>query len=233
MENVALFKHHGAEPDEQVAAALDTAVGAIVLSLVANNARVESPADGSFQLRGGARVLAWDRPELHAELLLANLEPELPEGMQIHGAVVGVWRVQAKHDLDECIFDARWASGKVPFEGGPSSGQGLAASTWEDEATVITLGAPDAESLGNNAKAGLPLPESWSATVMVDDSSCVSIEEYLLDGLRLQLPGLRAGELGQVHFAAAWGDAGEDDVAPWYAVDLGPKPLLRLLDSAA
>ena len=148
--------------------------------------------------------------------------------MAVQGCVAAVWRIHAKGPIGEWTFDARWAPGSVRAEGGPSSGQGLVASTWYHGPTVVSVGAPDAEGLANYERAGLSLPITWQALVGVDDLSQVFIEEYLPDGLRLRLPELRSGEVGQVHFAVAWADAAAHEDASWFAIDVPPRHLLGL-----
>lgn len=229
MHSIALFDVSAVQPLERVAAALETPLGAIDLSFSAGAAHVGGLAQVAFRVGSRARVLVWDLPQLRAELLVVALHPELPPGMAVDGCRAGLWRVRADIDLDECAFGACWAAGRVPSIGGPSSGQMLAALTWRDGHVEVSLGAPDAEGLGAYERAGLGLPVSWRTMVLVEDPPLVVIEEYLPDGLRLRLPGLRAGEVGQMHFAVAWTDAGAQRDAPWFAVDILPGQILSTL----
>jgi hypothetical protein len=66
----------------------------------------------------------------------------------------------------------------------------------------------------------------------VDDPSSVVIEEYLRDGLSIRLPELRPAEIAQLHFAVAWADRTRQSDAPWFAVDVPPKRLASIIESA-
>jgi hypothetical protein len=107
----------------------------------------------------------------------------------------------------------------------------LAAVAWNLPELELLLGAPDAEGLLQSKNTPLGLPSAWRALIDVDDPSMVFIEDFLSDGLRLQLPGLAPGEVAQAHFVVAWAPE-NDDAAAWLAVDQSPQEMFRDLAQA-
>ena len=232
MKAVQLFDVESAAALKPTAADIVTPLGTIELSLAGGAIRVAGIAPATLRVSTHARVHVWDHPDFRAELLVATINPEVPPSLVVAGCQVGLWRVRAVTEIDRCVFDAVWRAGSTPAEGGPSSGQGLAALTWSVGRLEVSLGAWDAEAMAWNARAGFSLPTAWRAVIDVDDPSNVIIEEYLNDGLRLRLPGLCPGELGQVHFAAAWADTAAQSSAAWFAVDLSAGQILTVLEAA-
>jgi hypothetical protein len=232
MQSVRLF---GVRAPRQIApakATIESPLGVIELSLAVDAVRVGGLAPDTFEIGAEARVLVWDLPELRAELLITPVTPDLPPGATVAGCVGALWRVQATSAVNTCIFDARRAAGGIRAAGGPASGQALAAFTWDDQRTEVSLGTPDAEGLGRYEHAGLQQPAAWRSLVGVEDPTLVFIEEFLPDGLRVHLPGVGAREVGQTHFAVAWADLTQDDDASWFAVDLLPSQILSALGAA-
>jgi hypothetical protein len=145
--------------------------------------------------------------------------------MEVEACRVALWEVRARAATGPCVFEARWAAGVTPPEGGPSSGQRLNALTWWRGPVTLALGAPDAEGLLHYGAAGVALPAGWRAAVDVPDPAALSIEAYTATGLQLRLPGLAPGEAAYLHFAVAWAERAEHEDAPWFAVDLGPEAI--------
>lgn len=211
-----------------LAAELPTPLGTIALSFRSGDAFVGSPPDEAWSVGPDAGVLAWNRAEFRAELLLGPATARLPAGMTVSGCRVGVWRVRAKTNLPDCEFPALWTPGRSPASGGPESGQGLVAQTWSDGALNVSLGTSDAEWLAR-CEPGWEMPESWAELVGAGDPTDVVIEDYRDNGLSIRLPGLAAGEGGQVHFVTAWAPTEPDDHSTWFAVDLTPRQAVEAL----
>ena len=225
---IQFFRAETADRVSIVEAELPTSLGGIGLSLTCGEAIVGDPAHECWRVRGDARVLAWDLDALRAELLVGSVSPRLPPDMSVSGCHVGVWRIRAKTRIPSCEFFAAWSAGIAPGSGGPNSGQGLVAQTWDDIEATVSLGTMDAEWL-NRFGTGWEMPESWRALVDVHDPTTVVIEKYRSDGLIIRLPELIAGEGGQLHFATAWAPRWPDDSATWFAVDLAPADALNQL----
>jgi len=232
MRTIELFDRRHAIATPSRTAALDTPLGAIDLVLATEGATVGGVAPSSYVVARDVGILLWETSLLRAELLLAPIVADVPKYMKIDGGQTAVWRIRAAVALRTITFEARWRGGNAPLDGGPSSGQGLVALTWHHEHLELSLGAPDAETLAGQERAGMQMPRAWHALIDTNDPSAVVIEEYLRDGFRLQLPALEAGEVAQLHFAVAWADAANQSDAPWFAVNLSPARLTQITESA-
>lgn len=230
MREIELFKVGAPRATPSRAAAFQTPLGAIDLSVSADGIRCGDLAPLVYNVATHAHVLVWDAPALRAELLLAPLPADLPEGETVEAGEAAVWRVRATEPVLACAFEARWRDGRAPAAGGVDGGEGLVALTWEHEGLELSLGAPNAESLAFHERAGTIMPEAWHTLMAVDDPSSVFIEEYSPDGLRLQLPGLRAGEVAQLHMAVAWAERTEEP-STWRAVNVGRVSLAQVIAS--
>lgn len=225
---VELFRVSGTKPAAPGIAALPTPFGDIGLAVEVGGKIIGDRADVSCTIPNGSRVLVWTNELLRAELLLGAVAADLPAGMAVSACHLAVWRLHARVDIPSCRFIATWSAARSPAFGGPDSGQGLAAQSWNNGETTVSLGTADAEWL---ARCGpeWELPASWSSLMSADDPSGVTIEEYRPDGLALDLPGLTAGEGGQIHFFVAWAPTRNEDSATWYAVDHNPQRVAAML----
>ena len=232
MGSIELFNLPHAVATPSRTATLETPLGAIDLALVANGAHVGGVAPLAYELARSVGVLVWDTQFLRAELLLAPLVADVPAQLNVSGGQTAVWRIRALVALRSLTFEARWRDGDAPSDGGPSSGQGLVALTWEHEQLELSLGAPDAEALAWHERAGTRMPTAWHSLVAANDPSAIVIEEYLHDGMRVELPQLEPGEVAQFHFAVAWADRANQSAASWFAVDVPPARLAQIIESA-
>ncbi len=222
-----LFEFPTTPVAEPLEAAIETPLGVIDLRFDAGHSGAGGIADATRRRSPHAHVLVWDLPTAHAELLLTDLPTDWMADMTATRCVAGLWRVRPLVGIDECVFSARWRGGRTPPNWDSASGQDLAALHRDDGETVVTLGAPDASGLvwqpeGNYRHH----PVAWQ-TLLAGDVHSIVIEEYLDDGIRLRLPAVRAGEVGQVHFAVAWADAATNYYAPSYCVDASASYILE------
>ena len=225
---IELFRTLGAKSATPGLAALQTPFGTIDLTVEFSDKIVGHRADESWEIPSGSRVLVWTNECLRAELLLGAVDVDLPPGMAVSGCHAAVWRLRARAEISSCRFIAAWTA-HLTASGGPDSGEGLAAQSWDDGETTVTLGTADADWLERCGPAWKTFPASWSSLLNVDDPSNVIIEDYLPDGLALDLPELTAGEGGQIHFVVAWAPTWNEDSATWYAVDLSPQRIAAML----
>ena len=198
-----------------------------------------------YHLEHGGNVLNWTLDDFTAELLLCRPRITLPEGMAVDDCWAAIWRLRAAMSRASMSggrpeFSCRWEPGYQWTEGGPHSGEGLDAQTWETDLAEVTVGTTDAEWLAGHAKLGF-LPPRWADLLDFNYSGIVPDTDtgkfdpviYLEDGFRIVLPTLEVGEMCQVQFLVAWaskasGGKAEDvgNYSTWYAVDESPEKIL-------
>ena len=193
----------------------------------------------AYRLERDGYLLNWTLDSIVAELLLCRPRFTLPEGMAVTDCWAGMWRLRATtaptSSGERPEFSCRWESGYQLTEGGPNSGEWLAAQTWENAEAVVTIGTADGGGLAGQANIGI-LPHRWAKLLgdsyggIMPDTNTGKIDPvmYLEDGFRLVLPELNAGETCQVQFVAAWAPKTDDgeNASPWFAVDLAPEAVL-------
>ena len=208
-----------------------TPVGPVLLDASFGGTSVGEPA--TYRPAPGVELLAWDTPSYRAELVFAEPDVLLPEDLTVVGVRAGVWRVRARQSIRECVFRAVLSvPPKTELVGGPSSGQFLDALEWRAGDWDIALGTQDFEGL---VVPPAPVqPRAWAALSENKDACMVSVVEYHDHGLAITLPAVEPGEVGQVHFIAAWSRALQDgENAAWYAVDASaPMVLAKVVGPA-
>lgn len=222
--------------------AIATPLGPLHFETVIGGRRLPAVPQRAGRLPSGATVFGWSGPEFELELLLCPFEsPKLHEASRpttCHGVL---WRLAARAPLRQAALTVAYDRLPPGVDGGYDGGQGLDAITYRDERTLLTLGVPDDEDLclraGPDDEGGLPA--AWAA--YLDDVYARSPRlDWGVDhldgerGLRWVLPPLAAGAHCLLHAAVSWCDAGpppgpdeEEDAGTWFAVLVGPDPILR------
>ncbi len=157
-------------------------------------------------------LFMWKLPVAKVEFLL--FRPATPPNHQgrFSDTWAGIWRIKALCPIDACYFSCRWQEGYSWTHGGPDSGEGLDAQTYDDGETVVTIGTEDSQYVGNRAENGDWMP------IRLKPSDPHNFAVYLPDGLRICCSGLETDDRCQFQYIIAWAQK-NDDVGHWLAVD--------------
>lgn len=175
-------------------------------------------------LSSGAEWRSWSTGSARAELLVAPYSPHLPEGRVVLGCQAILWRLRALTHVTRPTFACQWGDLPADADGGPDSGEGLDALTWQLNSARLSLGTEDGEYLRARATKGSLMPARLATELNA------STVHYLADGLSVPLPSLQPSELVQLHFIVAWTSPGGPDLADtWFAVDQPASTVLTQL----
>ncbi|MGD6878059.1 hypothetical protein [Bacillus infantis] len=207
----------GSESEFGCSPIIQTPAGTIAFDLRING-QIQSRCQSKpscFRLENGALLLRYSCKDYIAELLLCEPDIRIPSHMKIDKAAAAVWRLRARHNLRDCIFQAEMRP--KGSAGWPESGERLEAMTWEYGQWKLTLGTEDGTALVHRARIKDMMPDSFYAE---DEISQLQIVRCLTNAIAVPIPEIRKGELCQVHFVAAWNRPKEDgDASSWFAVD--------------
>lgn len=171
---------------------------------------------------GGARVWAWSRADLDAEVWVGRVEPALPEGMAVSDCYAAIWRVRAKRALSGCEFICMHEGERVIGAGDACSGQGLEAQEWSGNGYTVTVGTQTIEAMIAHRRKGGSFPLRLARDPQILDAFEVALVEYLPYGFVVRPPALQQGEMIQVQFVVAWVPEKSDSTASWFAVNYTP-----------
>lgn len=131
---------------------LNTPLGAVRFDAVLDG---ESMADEAptrmHQLVAGGRLVCWHRQEFDLELLVCRPVPSRSSQKGLTDCWAGLWRLRAQTTIASCTFTAVWEEGYTWLGGGPDTGQGLYAKTWEDGQTEVSIGTEDEQALATRS----------------------------------------------------------------------------------
>jgi len=150
-------------------------------------------------------IVSSGNGDLSYSLSTGSLYPVLPDGMAIsecHGVLLNVSAVE---DIEALLFESKLLQ-KLYLEYSPESGEGLDAQSWQNENNILMIGTEDQEYLSSRLSLNFS-PDNYSI-------------KYDADGLIIQLPRLKKGNIASFHFVVAWNQLPEpQDCSCWYAVD--------------
>jgi hypothetical protein len=227
MTKLSLFPGLNPEPSAVIRDfAFTTPLGKI-LSELAVSGRVlnasEAAWTGHLPKEGVTR--RWTTAEAVIESVVCRpaLIPEYRADLIDCWAVL--FRVEALSPVQSVQLRCGWQDGFNWQDGGPDSGECLAAQTWWNESTTVSLGSEGGDALLRRAEAGDWMPERFREyeTEFNELPFC----DYTERGLSIALPSLRTGERVQAHFVVAWAATVKDSVATWLGVDLDARHILR------
>ena len=235
-----LFKCRTLEPAPDAKPEIVTPLGTLTLDAEFGGIVIgDLKTSSSYRLELDGYLFNWTLDGVIAELLLCRPRFTLPEGMSVTDCWAGMWRLRATAAAlpgERPEFSCRWEPGYQWTEGGPNSGEGLDAQTWENADALVTVGTADCDWLSGQAKRGLQPPRwtdilGWNYSGITPDAATGRIDPvvYLGDGFRLVLPELSADETCQVQFVVAWApNTGDErvDASTWYAVDQRPEDIV-------
>ena len=126
--------------------------------------------------------------------------------MSVSNVEAVVFTTQPDRDLRSLIFECLFDT--PPCKGGAESGEWLDAQSWEDAKHKVMIGTEDFEVL----RGRLPHIALKENPYPID---------YLPNGLRVNIPSIKAGDKVSLHFVLAWNQLPELDVcATWDAVNI-------------
>ena len=166
------------------------------------------------------------------ELLLCRPALAPPLGMPLTDCWAALWRLRTREAILSCTFAALWEEGHAWIQGGPNSGQGLYARTWDDGLTEASIGTDDSEGLAYRSKSADGLPTEWepyfiSTAGSFDWFSLQMIHREVGDGgMAVPLPPLAAGQQCQIHFAVAWSPCAKEGAGGWSTVEVNAGQIL-------
>ena len=147
----------------------------------------------------------------NAKILSSDLEPMIPEGMEVEGSVAILLRVKSSTEIKHLNFMCTWNNsiGK----GGACTGLCLDAWEWETDNHLILIGTEDEEWLGSRLRQKYI---SESPVIMGSKGFEIHIEEYP-KGMELTL-----------HYMVASNRLPEkEECSCWFAVDVSHKRVLE------
>lgn len=224
--------------DGAAVTAVPTPLGPVRLAF-AVGARDAPPPARVERLPGGADVATWRLDDgTSVRLRWGAVTPSVPAHLVPTGGCWGaVWSIRAGGGVDRLRISALLTELPDGADGGPDSGEGLAAVTYTSDSVVLSVGTADEEDL--HARAGHPpdgprgaswLPPRWRDELKPLWAGAAHVR---LDrtGVVTHLPSLAPGEAVHLHVAVARSDRRRDDgdVAPWFAVDTTPEHILAQL----
>ncbi len=229
-----LFRCADARPEAvAVPVALQTPLGVVRLDAILDGINVaQEPPSQTCRLPSGGGIICWHRPGFDLELLLCRPALTPPLGTPSTDGWAALWRLRARETIASSTFVAIWEEGYAWTQGGPNSGQGLYAKTWDDGRTEASIGTDDSEGLANRAKCADGLPSEWEpyfrSTANSFDWFSLQMVHYEVGdrGVPVPLPPLAAGQQCQIHFAVAWSPCAVGEARGRYAVEVNAGQIL-------
>lgn len=229
-----LFGCSDAKPETiPTPAALPTPLGVVRLNAVLDGVNVaEEPPTQTYRLPSGGWIACWHRPGFDLELLLCGPTLSVPPEMPLTDYWAALWRLRARTTIASSTFIAIWEDGYAWTQGGPNSGEGLYAKTWDDGQTEVSIGTEDGDILAWHSKMAGGLPTEWepyfrSTPNNFDWFSLQRVHYEVGDrGIPVPLPPLETDQQCQIHFAIAWSPYAKGGAGDWYAVDVSGEQIL-------
>lgn len=200
-----------------------TPLGEVTTSLSVSGRRLPTgEPEETRRLPSGARIACWKLPEGEVELLVSDVDPSLPEGMEVDGCRAVLWRFTPSRRTGPVVFRATWRPGYQWLTGAPEPGEGLDAQTWTDGQQTVSVGTEAGDFLAFRAVKGQGLPQRLADELLETGQALVTWDD---ESLIVPLPALERGELCQVQFVVSWSGRGQG-ISTWFAVDRDPKEIL-------
>ena len=105
-----------------------------------------------------------------ARVLLTEIQPFLPEGMEVESSIAALLRVNSSSPIRELKFTCAW--NKFEGKGDSCSGEGLDAWEWEDNDQLVVIGTEDGDWLASRLNLGAISRESYPMSM---ENNCINI----------------------------------------------------------
>jgi hypothetical protein len=207
---------------DHAAPVIETPLGVLRLDCVVDGEDVaEETPSRARGLGTVARITSWRTRAIRADLLVVDVQPDLPPDIEVTGAAAAMWRLAAWRDLLTLQFDCRWEAKLVGSAVGPLAPTGLEVQGWDAAGIRLMLGTEDRGSMIARATFADGFP---ARLAHVFPPGTV---QHRPDGLRLLLPPIARHEQCQVQFIAAWADLPEKDATLLRILRRSPAELLN------
>ncbi|MEY8211983.1 MAG: hypothetical protein RPT00_06970 [Gammaproteobacteria bacterium] len=161
----------------------------------------------------GFKVDVSDGDISNASIAIAEIEPILPQGMEVEGSTGVLLTLVSPSEIKDLQFSCAW-SGNVA-KGDACSGEGLDAWEWENDGQLVVIGTEDGESLFSRLNLGELMRDNYPVSM---NANRITIE---LD----QYP---ANTELTLHFVVSNNSLPEkEDCSCWYAVDVAHKRVVE------
>ena len=202
---------------------IDTTLGTVRFSVLLGSEELPAEPDTVWRLANGSHLYRWRHPAATVDALLGGIDG-LPWS---DGAPVplwaAIWQVRARAGISGLVVSAQLTDMPVDADGGPDSGECLAAVSAVNEEFMVSIGGPDYELLAAQAVDGRLIPARWAQLLPADEDE--TTVEYGVRypgpaGVAWHLPGLTTAEVARLCITTAWCPRDDDRPAAWFAVDL-------------
>jgi hypothetical protein len=168
-----------------------------------------------WQLPNGTALQEYRDSGVIVQTALGKYTPQLPQGLHVDGSLAAVLCVQTLAPLPWFLFECGWADPMAGVDGGPTSGEGLEALTWQTNNAVISLGTEDSEFLRGRARRGQSISRGLA------EKLGPNTVRYSASGLQIKLIVIPNAYAFQVHFLLAWNfcEDAENNLGTWFAVE--------------
>ena len=140
-----------------------------------------------------------------------NLEPMIPEGMEVEESIAVLLRINSSTDIKNLNFTCTWQS--TVEEGGSCTGQGLDAWEWEKDGHLLLIGTEDEEWLASRLGS-----KNLSQYPVIMSSN----------GFEIHIEKFPKGKVLSLHYIISSNSLPENvDCSCWYAVDVSHHRVLQ------
>ncbi|MEW8647706.1 MAG: hypothetical protein AB2563_16555 [Candidatus Thiodiazotropha endolucinida] len=158
-------------------------------------------------------VHASDGEISNASIDIAEIEPLLPQGMEVEGSIGILLTLVSPSEIKDLQFSCEWRDNEA--KGGACSGEGLDAWEWESEGQLIVIGTEDGEWLFSRLNLG----------ELTRDNYPVSMDA---NRITIKLDKYPANTELTLHFVVSNNSLPEkEDCSCWYAVDVAHKRVVE------
>ena len=148
----------------------------------------------------------------NARIVSQNLEPMLPEGMEVEESIAILLRVNSSTEIENLNFTCTWEHSIE--EGGACTGQGLDAWEWEKDNHLLLIGTEDEEWLSSR------LGSQYLPKIPVKMGN---------NGFEINIESFPKNNELSLHFIVSSNSLPEKvDCSCWYAVDVAHKRVLKV-----
>ena len=160
----------------------------------------------------GFKVHASDGDISTASIVIAEIEPTLPQGMEVEGSIGVLLTLRSSSEIKDLKFSCAWSNNEA--KGDACSGEGLDAWEWESEGQLVVIGTEDGEWLFSRLNLGKLTHDNYPVSM---DANRITIE----------LDKYPANKELSLHFVVSSNSLPEQDCSCWYAVDIAHERVIQ------
>ena len=150
----------------------------------------------------------------NASIAIAEIEPLLPQGMEVEGSIGVLLTLVSPNEIKDLQFSCTWKDNEA--KGGACCGEGLDAWEWESEGQLVVIGTEDGEWLFSRLNLG----------ELTRDNDPVSFDG---NRITIELEQYPANTKLTLHFVVSSNSLPEkEECSCWYAVDVAHKRVVEV-----